>query len=124
MTDLELPVQTGMRIVAIRRDREWITDVEGEEIMLPGDVLFLGASGSTRADGKWQMTFRFAASPTRENLVLGDITIPKKRGWDYLWIRYQEQEDTAAKMIVRRPVAAYIEQVYPYADLGALGIGN
>jgi uncharacterized protein with PhoU and TrkA domain len=44
LTDLELPVQTGMRIVAIRRDREWITDVEGEEIMLPGDVLFLRGS--------------------------------------------------------------------------------
>src|SRR5262245_8548749 len=44
LVDLELPVQTGMRIVAIRRDREWITDVEGEEIMLPGDVLFLRGS--------------------------------------------------------------------------------
>src|SRR4029450_13455897 len=50
LADLELPVQTGMRIVAIRRDREWITDVEGEEIMLPGDVLFLRGSpaGITR----------------------------------------------------------------------------
>jgi uncharacterized protein with PhoU and TrkA domain len=44
LEDLELPVQTGMRIVAIRRDRDWITDVEGEEIMLPGDVLFLRGS--------------------------------------------------------------------------------
>src|SRR5262245_49689258 len=44
LVDLELPVQTGMRIVAIRRDREWITDVEGEEIMIPGDVLFLRGS--------------------------------------------------------------------------------
>jgi uncharacterized protein with PhoU and TrkA domain len=33
-----------MRIVAIRRDREWITDVEGEEILMPGDVLFLRGS--------------------------------------------------------------------------------
>jgi uncharacterized protein with PhoU and TrkA domain len=50
LVDLELPVQTGMRIVAIRRDREWITDVEGEEILLPGDVLFLRGSpaGITR----------------------------------------------------------------------------
>jgi uncharacterized protein with PhoU and TrkA domain len=44
LADLELPVQTGMRIVAIRRDREWITDVEGEEILMPGDVLFLRGS--------------------------------------------------------------------------------
>ena len=44
LADLELPVQTGMRIVAIRRDRDWITDVEGEEILMPGDVLFLRGS--------------------------------------------------------------------------------
>ena len=41
---LELPVQTGMRIVAIRRDRDWMTDVEGEDILVPGDVLFLRGS--------------------------------------------------------------------------------
>lgn len=38
---LELPVATGMRVVAIRRGRTWITDVEGDEILVPGDVLFL-----------------------------------------------------------------------------------
>ncbi len=41
---LELPVQTGMRIIAIRRDRDWITDVDGETILVPGDVLFLRGS--------------------------------------------------------------------------------
>jgi uncharacterized protein with PhoU and TrkA domain len=44
LAELELPVQTGMRIVAIRRGRDWITDVEGEEILVPGDVLFLRGS--------------------------------------------------------------------------------
>jgi uncharacterized protein with PhoU and TrkA domain len=38
---LELPVEVGMRVVAIRRERDWITDVEGDEVLLPGDVLFL-----------------------------------------------------------------------------------
>jgi uncharacterized protein with PhoU and TrkA domain len=38
---LELPVATGMRVMAIRREREWITDVEGDIVLLPGDVLFL-----------------------------------------------------------------------------------
>jgi uncharacterized protein with PhoU and TrkA domain len=38
---LELPVATGMRVVAIRRGRIWITDVEGDEILRPSDVLFL-----------------------------------------------------------------------------------
>jgi len=38
---LELPVATGMRVVAIRRGRTWVTDVEGDHILVPGDVLFL-----------------------------------------------------------------------------------
>jgi uncharacterized protein with PhoU and TrkA domain len=41
---LELPVQTGMRVMAIRRERDWITDVDGEVICLPGDVIFLRGS--------------------------------------------------------------------------------
>ena len=28
-------------VVAIRRERDWITDVDGDEVLLPGDVLFL-----------------------------------------------------------------------------------
>ena len=44
LADLELPVQTGMRVVAIRRDREWITDVGGDALCVPGDVLFLRGS--------------------------------------------------------------------------------
>ncbi|HUQ63851.1 MAG TPA: TrkA C-terminal domain-containing protein [Acidimicrobiales bacterium] len=41
LADLELPVEVGMTVVAIRRDREWINEVEGDEVLLPGDVLFL-----------------------------------------------------------------------------------
>ena len=47
---LELPVATGMRIVAIRRHRDWITDVDGDQLIMPDDVLFLRGSpaGITR----------------------------------------------------------------------------
>ena len=38
---LELPTRAGMRVVAIRRGRDWITDVTGDEVLRPGDVLFL-----------------------------------------------------------------------------------
>ena len=46
LADFELPVAVGMRVVAIHRGREWITDVGGDEILLPGDVLFLHGSPS------------------------------------------------------------------------------
>jgi uncharacterized protein with PhoU and TrkA domain len=41
LSALELPVATGMRVMAIRRGREWVHDVEGDAILIPGDVLFL-----------------------------------------------------------------------------------
>ncbi len=41
---VELPVATGLRVMAIRRDRSWITEIDGDVIVLPGDVLFLRGS--------------------------------------------------------------------------------
>jgi uncharacterized protein with PhoU and TrkA domain len=42
LADMELPTEIGMTVVAIRRgERNWITDVEGDQVILPGDVLFL-----------------------------------------------------------------------------------
>lgn len=41
---LELPVAAGMRIMAVRRDRTWITELSGDDVLVPGDVLFLRGS--------------------------------------------------------------------------------
>ena len=41
LADLELPVATGMRVMAIRRDRDWNIDVDGDDVLLPGDAIFL-----------------------------------------------------------------------------------
>jgi uncharacterized protein with PhoU and TrkA domain len=41
LSALELPVATGMRVMAIRRDRDWVTDVTGDEVLVPGDVMIL-----------------------------------------------------------------------------------
>jgi uncharacterized protein with PhoU and TrkA domain len=51
LKDLEITVQCGMRVVAVRRERSWmIEEVHGELVLLPGDVLFLRGSpaGITR----------------------------------------------------------------------------
>jgi uncharacterized protein with PhoU and TrkA domain len=50
LSDLELPVEVGMRVVAIRRDRDWINDVEGDLVVLPGDVLFLQGAAAGIAE--------------------------------------------------------------------------
>jgi hypothetical protein len=88
-----------------------------------GEVLFLGASGSKRGKEPWEVSFKFAASPNVTGLSVGDITGIAKKGWEYLWVRYNDQEDTVAKVLVKRPVAAYVEQVYGYGNFAGLGIG-
>jgi uncharacterized protein with PhoU and TrkA domain len=44
LADLELPVATGMRVIAMRRGRSWINAIDGDQILQPGDVLFLRGS--------------------------------------------------------------------------------
>ena len=44
LASFELPVVTGMRIMAIRRGRTWIVDPSGDDILNPGDVMFLRGS--------------------------------------------------------------------------------
>jgi len=92
-----------------------------------GECLFLGASGSRRgttAEDDWEINFRFAGSPNATGLVIGPITGINKKGWEYLWVRYADMEDTNAKVLVKRPIAAYVEQVYELAGFGPLGIGT
>src|SRR3954451_16451254 len=41
LADVELPVEVGMRVVAIRRGKEWMIDPDGDDVMVPEDVLIL-----------------------------------------------------------------------------------
>lgn len=87
-----------------------------------GECLFLGVSGTRRGDGNWELVFRFAVSPNQTNLEVGEITGITKRGWDYLWIRTEDDVDEAIACMIKRPVAVYVEQVYEYANWTPLEI--
>ena len=87
----------------------------------PGEVLFLGASGAKRGKDDWEITFRFAASPNVTGLTVGDIQDIDKKGWEYLWVRYADAEDQ--NVLVKQPIAVYVERVYEKGDFAGLGIG-
>jgi len=88
-----------------------------------GEVLFMGASGSKRGNrGDWEIAFKFSASPNITGKTIGSITNIAKKGWEYLWVRYDNDTDTNAKVLIKKPVAVYIEQVYEYGNFGGLGI--
>jgi uncharacterized protein with PhoU and TrkA domain len=41
LDDAELPTETGLRVVAIRRAKEWLIDPDDHEMLRPGDVLIV-----------------------------------------------------------------------------------
>jgi len=89
-----------------------------------GECLFLGASGSKRGEDDWEITYRFAASPNRTGISVGPITVASKKGWEYLWVRYADEEDSGSNTLVKKPIAAYVERVYEEGNFAALGIGT
>ena len=89
-----------------------------------GEVLFLGATGSMKnrrkkpaPDDLWEVTYTFAVSPNATNLTVGDINVPDKKGWDYLWVFYAPGVDTAAYRRVKTPKGVYVERVYNFVDM-------
>ena len=93
--------------------------------MAAGECLFLGAAGSQRGSGEdWEINFRFAGSPNRTGITIGTITGIAKKGWEYLWVEYEAEEDSSANRIVKRPVAAHVEKVYEEGDFSILEIGT
>lgn len=89
-----------------------------------GECLFLGASGSKRGNDDWEITFRFAGSPNRTGIVIGSISGISKKGWEYLWVRYADVEDSASHALVKQPIAVYVERVYEEGNFSLLGIGT
>ncbi len=92
-----------------------------------GEVLFQGASGTrrgTKATDLWEINFKFIVSPNRKGIKINDITIAEKEGWDYMWFRYEAQVSSDSKALIKKPVAAYVEQVYERRSFGALKIGT
>lgn len=90
----------------------------------PGTLRFDGMDDfKERKDGLLTGVFNFSAEPNivaADNLTIGDILITSKRGWDYLWVLYDET--VSNNFAVRTPRAAYVEEVYRYRDLRLLGL--
>jgi hypothetical protein len=82
----------------------------------------IGLEARHAPDDDWEITFRFAGQPQRDRSLGRPITGINKKGWEYLWVRYADQEDTGSGAIVKRPIAAYVERVYDEAGFAALGI--
>ena len=87
-----------------------------------GEVLFLGASGTSRAGGAWQINYRFVAAKNVTALTIGAITGINKKGHEYLWVKFDNgiSEDRWVKKID----AVIVNKVYESHDFANIGIGT
>ena len=104
----------------------------------PGELLFQGATGSQKSGGnivlaeigpelEGEVALKFAKSP---NITLNmpielDPTKPGlvvKRGWDFLWVAYEE--DDSGDVIVPTIRQVNVDVVFPSAALSALFFGG
>lgn len=96
-----------------------------------GELLLTRVSGTQRPDpdneGDWDLTFAFAVSKNATDVTITptiyegtDFVFAAKRGWDYLWVFYDDYNDTSNNVVHKRPRYAYIEQVYRYVDYDVL----
>lgn len=94
-----------------------------------GEVLYLGASGQQVQIAKWTLTHKFAVSRNEAPYVVAKdaqgaplLQFPEKRGWDYVWVKYEPQG--VGDAVVAVPKKAYLEQVYAAGNLLELQIGG
>jgi hypothetical protein len=89
----------------------------------PGEALFLGVDGGPRDQQGYELSFEFAAEPNVSDMVIGSIHGVAKRGWDYLWVEYEQVDSDSAKRVGAAPLQVNVEQVYYYRNFAFLGIG-
>ena len=87
-----------------------------------GEVLFVGATANRRPDTIWEITYNFQARKNQTGLSVGDITGIAKEGWQYLWTRFQKQEDATAGTTKKVPQFVYVDRLYESSDFASLDL--
>lgn len=102
----------------------------------PGEVLFMGSNITKKDNGRTRkptmpVGFKFSRSKNLKDIKIGAITAPTrsprkidKKGWEYLWVYYEESLDPVIGAKVKKPTRAYVEQVYRESDFSRFGIGT
>lgn len=83
-----------------------------------GELLLEDFRFDQQDDATWEFTFYWSASPNVTDLAIGDISGIAKKGWEFLWLSYIEKVQSDQR--VKRPVRAYVEQVFYTANFSAI----
>lgn len=87
-----------------------------------GEVLFLGATGTSRGDTAWQINYRFLGSKNQTGLTIGPVSSIAKKGHEYLWVKFDN--GISQDRLVKKIDAVVVNQVYQTHDFANIGIGT
>jgi hypothetical protein len=84
-------------------------------------VIFLGGTTQSKDSFKKTCTFKFLPRPNLTDIAICDgLTIPAKKGSEYLWVSYKGAKD--GKLIMQ-PDGAYVERIVDSVNFADLRIG-
>ena len=87
-----------------------------------GEVLFEGATGRRVKGGMFSVSYKFAVSRNAANIVVGDITVESKGGWQYLDVKMRKSVDNG--LVYAVPIEARVHTVYDDGAFADLKIGE
>lgn len=88
-----------------------------------GSVMLVRAAGGRDRSGKWSIEFGFGYIANATDVPVGEtIIIPAKDGFDYLWAYYENKKNNDVLQVVKQPKYAFVERIFPRADLNALSL--
>jgi hypothetical protein len=85
-----------------------------------GELLLLSVVGAKRGEEDWVVTFDFSVGKNNTGLTVAGISDISKQAHDYLWVQYEQEEETTAKRMKPIGVGVYVAKVYESANFGAI----
>lgn len=88
-----------------------------------GTVLLVGVDSQYNpSEDQYELTYEFEYSANETGISIGGITGIEKGGWEYLWVYYEDVEDSDSGRTIKKPIAAIREQIVKVGDFSVLGV--
>lgn len=86
------------------------------------ELLLLSATGSDGTNAPGEVTFNMKVDREKTGLKFGSINSVTKGPHDFLWVDYEDDEDTTAKATRPSPRGVYVHEMFDEADWTKFGL--
>jgi hypothetical protein len=107
-------------VIGCTNDNQWGVFKHRELLYLGGE--FQARQIDQATGGGWSGTFNFGFSKEKLNIAIDEITVAKKRGWEYLDVKYATKQDPVTQALIEAPIQVDVLQIFPDADFLKLRI--